>query len=307
VARNAAATVFLPTDEEWYKAAYYDTSLATFYDYPAGTDALIVCSAPTVVPNTANCGSAAGSLTAVGSYPGSPSPNGTFDHGGNAAEWTDGDVGVFENRTIRGGHLGSTPDRLRGQVLEYDDPWFEWGGLDFRVATLEEGAGGGSECGNSTCESTEDPLTCPNDCPDLCGDGVCSGIEDALSCPGDCPQTCGDGLCTGSESTASCWPDCGFCGDDLCDPSENQTSCAADCTPVCGDGVVQGAEQCEAGVPLGASCTSLGFDAGTLACNSSTCTYNTSGCFDISCKPRSSRCSKNSECCSGNCRFGRCR
>jgi formylglycine-generating enzyme required for sulfatase activity len=306
VERNAGATVFLPTDAEWYKAAYYDTQFAVYYDYPAGTDTQVVCSTPTATPNRANCGPAVGDFTSAGSYPGSPSPNGTFDQGGNVSEWTDTLVGAEDHRTIRGGSTGYTPDRLRGQVLEYDDPVFEQAGLGFRLARLEEGAGG-TECGNSTCESTEGPLTCPDDCPDLCGDGLCSGSEDALSCPGDCPQSCGDGLCTGSESVTTCWPDCGFCGDDVCDPSENRTSCAADCTPACGDGVVEGTEQCEAGVPLAASCTSLGFDAGTLACNSSTCVYDASGCFDVSCKPRSSRCSKDGECCSGDCRLRRCR
>jgi len=305
VQRNAGATVFLATDEEWYKAAYYDTSLAIFYDYPAGIDAVIVCSAPTPAPNTANCGGAAGGFTPVGSYPNSRSPSGTLDQGGNVSEWTDGDVGVLENRTIRGGASAYAPERLRGQVQDYDDPWYETSRMGFRVATLAEGAGG-SQCGNSVCESTEDPLTCASDCPDLCGDGLCSGIEDALSCPGDCPRRCGDGLCTGGENVTICWPDCGTCGDGVCDPSENQTSCAADCTPVCGNGVVQGTEQCEAGAPLGASCTSLGFDGGTLACNASTCTFNTSGCFENTCKPRFSRCSKSNECCSGNCRFRRC-
>ena len=263
VARNAAATVFLPIDAEWYKAAYYDTQLAIYYDYPAGTDTLIVCSAPTAESNRANCGGAAGSFTGVGSYTGSPSPNGTFDQGGNVAEWTDMLAGIEENRPTRGGTAGSPADRLRGQVQEYEDPWFESGAIGFRVATLAEGSGG-SDCGNSICESTEDPLTCPSDCPDICGDGLCSGLEDALSCPADCP-------------------------------------------PVCGDGVVQGAEQCEAGVPLGASCTSLGFAGGTLVCTASTCRYDTSGCFNVSCKPKSSRCSKNSDCCSGNCRSGRCK
>jgi formylglycine-generating enzyme required for sulfatase activity len=305
VQRNAGATVFLPTDAEWYKAAYHDTSLAVFYDYPAGTDAVIVCSAPTPAPNTANCGGAAGGLTPVGSYPNSRSPSGTLDQGGNVSEWVDADAGILENRFIRGGSAGFTADRLRGAIQEYDDPWFESSALGFRVATVAEGAGG-SQCGNSVCESTEDPLTCASDCPDLCGDGLCSGIEDALSCPGDCTQRCGDGLCTGSENVISCPWDCGTCGDGVCDASESQTSCAADCTPVCGNGVVQAGEQCEAGVALGASCTSLGFDGGTLACNASTCTFNTSGCFENTCKARFSRCSKNNECCSGNCRFRRC-
>jgi formylglycine-generating enzyme required for sulfatase activity len=304
VERNAGAAVFLPTDAEWYKAAYYDPQQATYFDYPAGADTPIGCSAPTAVPNTANCGGVAGDFTAAGSYTGSASPSGTFDQGGNASEWTDAWAFILEQRFIRGGNLGTSANFLRGAIHEYDDPWFEFGGLGFRVATLAEGAGGG-ECGNSACESTEDAASCPSDCPHFCGDTLCTGGENALTCPSDCPQSCGDGVCTGFESVVNCWNDCGFCGDDVCDPSETQASCAADCTPVCGDGVVQGAEQCEAGKPLGASCTSLGFAGGTLACYGSTCTYNTSGC--TSCKPRSARCSRGSECCSGSCRLGRCR
>jgi formylglycine-generating enzyme required for sulfatase activity len=306
VERNPAATVFLPTDEEWYKAAFYDPRLDVYYDYPAGTDVQIVCATPTTAPNTANCGPIGVGLTPVGSYPGSASPHGTFDQGGNASEWTDAPPPILENRPIRGGSVGYAPDRLRGQIQEYDDPWFESGALGFRVATLAEGAGG-SECGNGTCESTEDPLTCPSDCEDLCGDGLCSGEEDALSCTADCPGYCGDGLCTGIENVVNCWNDCGACGDGVCDPTEDQTTCAADCTPVCGDGVVEGDEQCEAGAPLGASCATFGFDAGTLRCTAATCRYDTTGCFDRSCQPRLARCSRDSECCSGDCRSKRCR
>jgi outer membrane protein assembly factor BamB len=161
---------------------------------------------------------------------------------------------------------------------------------------------GGSDCGNAICESTENALTCPSDCFDLCGDGLCSVDEDPLSCSEDCPDQCGDGLCSGVENTANCWADCGFCGDDVCDPSENQTTCAPDCAPVCGDSVVEGDEECEAGVPLADTCQSLGFDEGALSCNGSTCDYDTSDCADNACLPRRSRCSNDSECCSGSCR-----
>jgi len=133
VERNAGATVFLTSDAEWYKAAYYNTEAGIYFDYPAGTDAQIVCSAPSAAGNRANCGSAAGGLTAVGSYPGSPSPNGTFDQGGNVDEWTDTLV-FMDNRALRGGNLGSPADRLRGEIQEYDDPSFESGGIGFRVA-----------------------------------------------------------------------------------------------------------------------------------------------------------------------------
>jgi hypothetical protein len=300
VERNATARFFLPTDAEWYKAAYYDTDDDVYYDYPAGTDAVIVCSVPTATPNTANCGGVAGDFTDVGSYTNSPSPNGTFDQGGNVSEWVDTWAFILENRHIRGGSLGSPANYLRGAVSEYDDPWFESGATGFRVATLEEDG-----CGDQICASPENPLTCPSDCPASCGDGLCAGNENAESCSTDCPQVCGDTLCTGSETPGSCLGDCGFCGDDICELSESVTSCPADCALVCGNGVVEAPEQCEWGVALGASCQSLGFVGGSLSCNTSTCLFNTSGCFN--CKPRFSSCSKNSDCCSGNCRSRRCR
>jgi hypothetical protein len=47
----------------------------------------------------------------------------------------------------------------------------------------------------------------------------------------------------------------------------------------CGNGTLDEGEQCDQGNLNGASCASLGFVGGTLAC-SSTCTYDTSGCHD---------------------------
>jgi len=84
ITRNAGASIFLTSEDEWYKAAYYDSNLGTYFDFPAGTDAQTVCAAPGATPNTANCGRAVGDLTDVGSYTGSASPSGTFDQGGNA-------------------------------------------------------------------------------------------------------------------------------------------------------------------------------------------------------------------------------
>ena len=36
VTRNSGASWFIPSEDEWYKAAYYDGS--TYHDYPTGTD-----------------------------------------------------------------------------------------------------------------------------------------------------------------------------------------------------------------------------------------------------------------------------
>jgi formylglycine-generating enzyme len=101
--RNAGAAVFVPTEHEWYKAAYYDPQSGSYFDYPAGFDAQTTCTAPTAAPNAANCGQGGpgASLTPVGSYPGSPSPYGTFDQGGNVFEFTA--VANAQQISVRGG------------------------------------------------------------------------------------------------------------------------------------------------------------------------------------------------------------
>jgi formylglycine-generating enzyme required for sulfatase activity len=106
VLRNPGATIFLPSENEWYKAAYYDPATASFFDSAAGSDAAITCSPPTAAPNSANCRNAVGRFTDVGSYSGSPSPYGTFDQCGNAMEWNEQ---IIENGT------GADEDICRGQ------------------------------------------------------------------------------------------------------------------------------------------------------------------------------------------------
>src|SRR5690606_9971894 len=89
VTRNPGAIVFLPSENEWYKAADSDGLSATYFDYPAGMNAATVCSEPTGTANRANCAGAAGGVTDVGAYTGSASPYGTFDQGGNVWEWNE--------------------------------------------------------------------------------------------------------------------------------------------------------------------------------------------------------------------------
>jgi formylglycine-generating enzyme len=103
VARNAGATVVLPTENEWFKAAYYNPLSASYFDYPAGSDTPTGCSVPSGVANRANCGKQVDDFTAVGSYPGSASPYGTLDQGGNATEWNETMILAGSNRGVRGG------------------------------------------------------------------------------------------------------------------------------------------------------------------------------------------------------------
>jgi formylglycine-generating enzyme required for sulfatase activity len=103
-ARNPGALYFLPTEDEWYKAAYYSGSGNTYFKYPAGSNTQTSCVGPTAAANSANCNDAVGDLVEVGSYPGTVSPFGTYDQGGNVYEWTETDVfGDLGARNSRGG------------------------------------------------------------------------------------------------------------------------------------------------------------------------------------------------------------
>jgi formylglycine-generating enzyme required for sulfatase activity len=91
IERNAGATIVLPSENEWYKAAYYDPQSASYFNYPMGTNFTVggTCTTPTAAPNSANCDGAVDGPVPVGSYTGSASPYGTFDQGGNLWEWNE--------------------------------------------------------------------------------------------------------------------------------------------------------------------------------------------------------------------------
>ncbi len=149
IMRNAEATVFLPSEDEWYKAAYYDPSTDTYFEYPAGTDTPTVGAAITATANRANCNNVVGDLTPVGSYsgtPGSPSPNGTFDQGGNVFEWNEAILLFGMNRGVRGGSVGSSPFNLAASIQDSVNPTGEGFGVGFRVASLPEPATGRRGC-----------------------------------------------------------------------------------------------------------------------------------------------------------------
>jgi len=133
VTRNAGATIFLPNENEWYKAAYYDSASSTYFDYPAGSDTQTTCAGPSPAPNSANCGFVVGDVTSVGSYTGSTSPYGTFDQGGNLFEWNE-TFNSYGGRQQRGGSFGwpasylAASSRNDNLVLGLDD-------MGFRIAS----------------------------------------------------------------------------------------------------------------------------------------------------------------------------
>ncbi len=132
--RKPGAAVFVPNDDEWYKAAYYDALSTSFLDFPANSNLQSGCAAGGATPNTANCGNAVGSLTSVGSYTNSESPYGTFDQGGNVSEWSETITSPFQASRWGGAFDGGATD-LAAASPPLFDPTLGSISSGFRVAT----------------------------------------------------------------------------------------------------------------------------------------------------------------------------
>jgi len=147
--RNPSAAYFIPSEDEWYKAAYYDPSGGTYYDYPTSTDVLADLNNNLPSSDTGNSanfsdggyttGDSSYPMTDVGAYAISGSPYGTFDQGGNVWEWNE----ALIRSSLRGVRGGSwTGDGVSGDMAASDrlssDPTFEDNFFGFRVASIPE-------------------------------------------------------------------------------------------------------------------------------------------------------------------------
>ena len=144
VTRNGGASIFLTSENEWYKAAYYDSVSASYFDYPTGTNTATGCVTPgSDTGNSANCWPATyplGALTSVGAYSLSDSSYGTYDQGGNVWEWNEQIVSgspaePASYRGIRGGGWFSGGNYLPASSWEYGVLTFEIDNVGFRVAS----------------------------------------------------------------------------------------------------------------------------------------------------------------------------
>ena len=131
---GAGATYRVPTENEWYKAAYYkggNSNTAGYWTYPTQSNNQPGTTIG-VNPNQVNYGNAFRRAIDVGSFSGSASAYGTFDQGGNVNEWNDLDNTVGPTRGYRGGNWadGSAGSSSARNVA---DPSTESSSLGFRI------------------------------------------------------------------------------------------------------------------------------------------------------------------------------
>ena len=138
ITRNPGATIFLPSENEWYKAAYYDPIASSYFHYATSSNSPPIASGPSVLANHANyLASVSNLLTDVGAYAGTTSPYGAFDMNGSLWEWNE--VMIGSRRGLRGGGFGSQALDL-SRLYRYDlaRPNDGNGEFGFRVATVPE-------------------------------------------------------------------------------------------------------------------------------------------------------------------------
>ncbi len=152
IVRNADAAIFLPSEDEWYKAAYYSPALngglGGYFDYPTGTDATPSNTLTSPDPgNNANFNDygysdpVAPFTTPVGEFENSQSPYGTFDQGGNISEWSELVPDVFGASCTRGGSWSNGPvQNLLASAWQHTSQPTETYDLGFRVAAIPEPA-----------------------------------------------------------------------------------------------------------------------------------------------------------------------
>lgn len=162
IIRNRNAKWILPSEDEWYKAAFHKNDGATgnYWKYPTATDALPDNNIPSLDSgNSANyvdfdfeidpfltdedytTGNPDYPMTDAGAYLLSGSSYGTFDQAGNVFEWNESMTDLFPDsmpRGLLGGAWQSLPEDFDSLGLSYGSRHLEGSILGFRIAKVPE-------------------------------------------------------------------------------------------------------------------------------------------------------------------------
>jgi formylglycine-generating enzyme required for sulfatase activity len=151
-AKNAGAKFYIPTENEWYKAAYYSLEIhlgsdGYYYRYATQSDGApgnVVGSETNQanyyvynfsVTQTSQYSANQNYLTDVGAFTNSASFYGTFDQNGNVSQWNDLDGTAGSLRGFRGGYWFS--DAINGSSAQRftSNPSHEGTYAGFRLAS----------------------------------------------------------------------------------------------------------------------------------------------------------------------------
>jgi formylglycine-generating enzyme len=149
--KNPGATWYLPSEDQWYKAAYYKGggTNAGYWVYPTQSDAtpgnVIGGSANQAnfnngvysVTQTNTYSSSQNYLAEAGVFSNSASAYGTYDQGGNLVEWSDAVIG--SDRGVQGGGWAYSFGNLNSAAPRYSEvPSNDAQFIGFRVVTVPE-------------------------------------------------------------------------------------------------------------------------------------------------------------------------
>ena len=140
--RNKDAFYFLPSENEWYKAAYYNAAWTNYFLYPTASN-----TAPTAVASGTNADTAVYQFVsfspAVVNAAGGLSSYGTMGQGGNIWEMNEtafdgSNNSPSESRALRGGSYPNDATRLVSSYHQATEPLDSAASIGFRVASVPE-------------------------------------------------------------------------------------------------------------------------------------------------------------------------
>jgi formylglycine-generating enzyme len=147
VTRSSTATYVVPTENEWYKAAFYKGggTNAGYWYYPTRSNVTPSHVLSATGTNNANFKDHSfgytdpmNYLTPVGYFAASPGPYGTFDQGGDVFQWNDTEVVLGVSRNLRGGSFAYYVNGVSSSYRDNSFPLGEDGNVGFRVASVPE-------------------------------------------------------------------------------------------------------------------------------------------------------------------------
>ena len=281
ISRKASWKWAIPSEDEWYKAAYHknDGVTSNYFDYPTSSDS--TPSNDLVDPDPGNnatfiiSGYPTGDVTIgapyyrteAGAHENTKSPYGTFDQGGNVDEWTEG-MPYNTSRVFRGGYYENLVQYMHAAYRNFYYPYTAQTFNGFRVVSVPEPDSDddgvpdtGDNCPDTppgepvdingcSCSQLDTDSDGVSNCNDNCADTAPGEPVDENGC--SCSQkSCNDGnACTTdtcNPATAACvytpitCNDNNACTTDTCDPA---TGCVY--TPItCDDSDACTTDTCE--------------------------------------------------------------